>query len=149
MNVARQPGLMRRKTRWYLRTKVPVDLVAFLGRRQVWRSLRTGDHAVATKRLHRARAPLDQWFDQQHRRRDTGDRMNGEMPNLALRWFRESEHRAANADFDLTGDLLHETLGETEQELFELLNGGADEDVCAAVDRPAGIPWGRSRPAGR
>jgi hypothetical protein len=107
MDVARHPGLMRRKARWYLRAKVPADLIAFLGRHEVWRSLRTGDHALAVKRYHRARADLDAWFEQQRRRRDVGERINGEVPRLVLDWFRAAEHQASHDDFQLTGDLLH------------------------------------------
>jgi integrase len=114
---------------------VPVDLIAFLGRAEIWRSLKTGDHAVAVKRYRRARADLDTWFDQQRRRRDAGERLNGEAPRLAVDWFRQVEHRAAHADYSLTGGLLHEALGETGQELFELVHGGADEEVSAAISR--------------
>jgi hypothetical protein len=118
MDVARHPGLMRRKARWYLRAKIPVDLISFLGRHEVWRSLRTGDHALAVKRYHRARADLDAWFEQQRRRRDVGERINGEVPKLVLDWFRAAEHQASHDDFELTGELLHEALGETEQHLY-------------------------------
>ena len=133
--MAKQPGLMRRKTRWYLRTKVPVDLVAFLGRQEVWRSLRTGDHALAVKRLHRARAVLDRWFDQQRVRRDAGERLNGEMPRFVVDWFRDAEHQAAHSDFDLTGEALQDAIGETAQHLYELTADEAHEVVSAAVDR--------------
>ena len=133
--MAKQPGLTRRKTRWYLRTKVPVDLVAFLARREVWRSLRTGDHALAVKRLHRARALLDQWFDQQRVRRDAGERLNGEMPRLVVEAFRETDRRASHADFALTGEALQDAIGETAQHLYELTADEGHEVVSAAVDQ--------------
>jgi len=136
MDVARQPGLMRRKARWYLRVKIPVDLKSFLHPQQeVWRSLKTGDHSVAVKRYRRARALLDQWFDQQRRRRDARERLDGEAPRFVVDWFRETDRRIAHADFGLFDDLLHEALGETEQDLLELRNGGADEEVSAAVNK--------------
>jgi hypothetical protein len=59
MDVAKYPGLMPRGTRWYLRAKVPLDLREVLGRHEVWRSLRTGDHREAVKLCRRARADLD------------------------------------------------------------------------------------------
>ena len=133
--MARYPGLMRRKARWYLRAKIPVDLVEFLGRIEKWQSLRTGDYAVAVKRHHRARADLDAWFEQQRRRRDVGELVNGEVPRLVLDWFRAAEHQASHDDFDLTGDLLHEALAEARQDLHELSAGGADEQVFAVVNR--------------
>jgi hypothetical protein len=132
MDVAKYPGLMPRGRRWYLRAKVPLDLIAFLGRPEIWRSLKTGDHAVAVKRYRRVRADLDTWFDQQRRRRDAGERLNGEAPRLVSEWFHEQERRAAHLDFALTGELLRSALGETEQELIDLLAG---DEVQTAVDQ--------------
>lgn len=122
--MAKYPGLMPRGRRWYLRAKVPVDLTAFLGRAVVWRSLQTGDHAVAVKRYRRARADLDEWFDAQRRRRDAGAKLNGAAPGLVTRWFHQAEREAAHRDFGLVGDLLHNALAEAEQDLFDLLAGG-------------------------
>jgi site-specific recombinase XerD len=135
MHMARYPGLRLRKARWYLRCYVPVDLVEFLGRGEVWRSLRTGDHALAVRRYRRARADLDQWFDAQRLRRDARERINGEVPRLVTEWFRAAEHRASHTDFELTGEPLQEALAETEQRLFELSGGEADEQVSAVVDQ--------------
>jgi hypothetical protein len=42
--MAKYPGLMRRGSRWYLRAKVPADLVEEVGRREIWHSLDTGSH---------------------------------------------------------------------------------------------------------
>ena len=117
-----------------LRAKVPVDLAGSLGRREIWRSLDTGDHAVAVKLYRRARADLDTWFDQQRSRRDAGERLNGEAPRLVTEWFHQHERRAADLDFGLVGEVLHDALGETEQELAELLAGDAGADVEAAVN---------------
>ena len=48
--MAKYPGLMRRKARWYLRAKVPADLITFLGRAEIWQSLKTGEHREAVRR---------------------------------------------------------------------------------------------------
>ncbi len=50
--MAKYPGLMRRGTRWYLRVKVPADLVEEVDRREIWRSLETGSHRKAVGRYH-------------------------------------------------------------------------------------------------
>jgi hypothetical protein len=105
MHMARYPGLMLRKARWYLRCNVPVDLVEFLGRREIWRSLGTGDHSLAVRGYRRARADLDQWFDAQRLRRDARERINGDVPRLVTEWFRAAEHRASHDDFDPIGFL--------------------------------------------
>ena len=64
-DVAKYPGLMRRGTRWYLRVKVPEDIVEAMGRREIWKSLRTGHHRAAKATYledagHRRRRPRDQ-----------------------------------------------------------------------------------------
>lgn len=134
--MAHYPCLMRRRQRWfYVRTKVPSDLVAFLGRREVWRSLHTADHREAVRRYHPALAKLSQEFDRERRRRDGGERINGEMPRLVLDWFRRSAEQASHADFALTGPDLSDAIGETAQHLHELTEGAAEEDVSAVVNR--------------
>ncbi len=45
--MAKFPGLMRRGTKWYLRVRVPDDVAEAIGRREIWKSLRTGDHQKA------------------------------------------------------------------------------------------------------
>lgn len=42
-----------RGSAWYLRVSVPRDLQIVLGKKEVWKSLRTGDHKEA-RRLHHA-----------------------------------------------------------------------------------------------
>ena len=56
--MAKYPGLMRRGSRWYLRAKVPADLVEEVGRREIWRSLDTGSHRKAVGRYHRVRGEV-------------------------------------------------------------------------------------------
>ena len=55
---------MRRGTRYYLRTRVPLDLIETIGRKEIWKSLETGDHREAVRRYHLAKAELDQEFEQ-------------------------------------------------------------------------------------
>jgi integrase len=133
-DMARYPGLVRRRARWYLRSRIPADLTDFLKRAELWRSLGTVEFREAVRRYTLKRAELQSWFDQQRRRRDAGQRLNGEAPRLVVDWFRHVEHQAAHADFSLTGELLRSALGEVEEQLVELLDGGADEDVTAAVN---------------
>ena len=133
--MAKYPGLMARGRRWYLRAKIPQDLIAFLGRTEVWRSLKTGDHREAVRRYTSARAELQRWLDKQRQRRDIGERLNGEAFRLVANWFYEHERQAAHADFGLCGDDLLDALGETEVVLADLVAGEAGADVQAAVDR--------------
>jgi integrase len=135
MEMARNPGLVRRGTKYYLRVSVPVDLIKTLARKEVWKSLRTGDYGKAVKRYRSARVELDQWFDQQRQRRDAGQRLNGQAPRMVSDWLRQADRSTADADFALVGDLLRAALGETDQELAELIEGAADEEATAAVDQ--------------
>jgi hypothetical protein len=111
-DMARYPGLVRRKARWYLRSRIPADLTDFLKRAEVWRSLGTVEYREALRRYTSARLTLQRWFDAQRRRRDIGEKLNGEVPRLVVDWFRRVELQAACADFTLTGDLLRSALGE-------------------------------------
>jgi len=133
--MAKYPGLMRRSTRWYVRMRVPQDLVDFLGRSEIWRSLKTGDHREAVRRYTSVRADLQRWLDRQRRRRDAGERLNGEAPRFVVGWFHEQERRAAHLDFGLVGELLRSARAEADQELVDLLDGGSGEAVQATVDR--------------
>ena len=83
-DMARYPGLVRRKARWYLRSRIPADLTTFLKRAEVWRSLGTVEFRAAVGRYTLKRAELQRWFDAQRRRRDIGEKLNGEVPRLVV-----------------------------------------------------------------
>lgn len=127
------PGLTLRGTRYYLRVRVPADLIEATGREFIWKSLDTGTRREAIRRYHRAKAELDQWFDAYRRRRD------GIPPDEARRltstWFRETDQHHARADFALTGPDLSDTIAELAQGLFELRSGADGESVQAIADR--------------
>ena len=57
-DVAKFPELMRRGTKWYLRVKVPDDVVDAIGKREIWKSLRTGDYQLARTRYLEERTAL-------------------------------------------------------------------------------------------
>jgi integrase len=134
-DMARYPGLVRRKARWYLRSRIPADLSDFLKRAEVWRSLVTVEYREAIRRYTSARLTLQRWFDAQRRRRDAGDKLNAAAPGLVAGWFYEQEHRAAHTDFGLCGDDLIDAIGETEAVLGDLLSGEGGADVQATVDQ--------------
>lgn len=62
-DVAKYPGLMRRGTRWYLRVKVPDDVVDAIGKREKWKSLRRGDYQLAKTRYLEERTALERQFN--------------------------------------------------------------------------------------
>jgi Domain of unknown function (DUF6538) len=137
---------MARGRRWYLHAKVPVDLAGFPGRHENWRSLGTGDHAAAVKLYRRTRADLDTWFDEQRRRRDAGERLNGEAPRLVTQWFHHHERRAADLDFGLVGEVLQSATGGDRARAGRTARGRARRRCRGrgqrgpARERPAGSP---------
>jgi integrase len=46
-DLGKQAGLVRRKSTWYYRTRIPKDLIQTFGRQEVWTSLRTTDRVEA------------------------------------------------------------------------------------------------------
>jgi hypothetical protein len=124
MDVAKYPGLMRRKARYYLRVKVPADLVDTIGRQDIWRTLKTSEYHEAVCRYFPARTELQEVFQQARRRREASGNLSGEEARrLVSAWFQMTDRRAAEADFGLIGEDRRNVLAETEQELFDLIEG--------------------------
>jgi integrase len=63
-----QPNLMLRGQRFYLRVAPPADVQILLGRRDIWRSLKTTDRKEAQKRLHVAMVDLHAEWDELRRK---------------------------------------------------------------------------------
>ena len=85
---------------------MPADLITFLGRAEIWQSLKHGRTPRGGRPLHFGPgSTLQRWFDQQRARRDAGERLNGAAPGLVADWFHEQERqRGAPLDFGLCGD---------------------------------------------
>jgi hypothetical protein len=97
--VAKYPGLMRRGTRWYLRVKVPKDLVEELGRREIWRSLDTGNYPRAVGRYHQVRGEVQVLMESARRRTSGGggEVTDAELRRLVIMWFHGVDHRATES----------------------------------------------------
>lgn len=61
--VAHQPNLALRSGTFYLRTRVPTDLVKLMGRREVVVSLRTQERRVALTRFRLEQARVEREFE--------------------------------------------------------------------------------------
>lgn len=61
--------LHKRGAVYYLRAIVPREFTAFVGKREIWRSLRTSRKQVALQRIKLAAEDVERWFEQarQHR----------------------------------------------------------------------------------
>ena len=58
-------NIVRRGARYYVRCRVPADLVKALGRKEIWKSLGTSDPKEAKRKAHPALAELQREFDAQ------------------------------------------------------------------------------------
>ncbi len=129
--MARYPGLMRRGTKWYLRVKVPKDVVDKVGRSEIWKTLGTGNHRKAVSLYHQVRADMDAQFKIIRRSRDVTDT---ELRRLVTVWFEGMDRRVAvgiGAAFD---DARREALASLDVDEAVLIDG--PEDVWAPAVHP-------------
>ncbi len=69
MPVVKQKGSVN----WYVRRAVPRELVATVGKREIWKSLRTSDKTTATKLSRKIEADIDRMFDKARAQRRPKD----------------------------------------------------------------------------
>lgn len=132
--MAKYPGLMRRGTKWYLRVSVPGDLVDAIGKREVWRSLRTGDHREAKRRYFEERAKVERQFGSARQGLDALSEQD--IRRMVVQWFDQGDRRSAKADFAALGggrQVEPDDAGEWEG----MLLGGADEEILPHVQAEA------------
>ncbi|HET6519983.1 MAG TPA: DUF6538 domain-containing protein, partial [Geminicoccaceae bacterium] len=133
--MARHPGLVRRGARYYVRVRIPLDLVETIGRTEVWKSLKTADFREAVRKYFPARAALQETLQEARRRAANGKLSVDEALRIVQAWLRETDRKAATADFGLFADDLRDALAETEQDLRGLIEGEDAESVQGALDR--------------
>lgn len=112
---------MRRGTRWYLRVRVPDDLVAVLDQREIWKSLGTGDHRDAKRLYLDERAKMERGFARA--REGIAALSEDEIKVMVVDWFRRVDREMTGADFNSRGAALKEALENAIVDEDELLNG--------------------------
>lgn len=93
--MARIPGLQRRRQTWFLRARVPQDLISALKKKEIIRSLETRDYMVAAKRIHLVRAQIEAEFELQRQKimdaKENPDILGAldehELMAMTLKWF--------------------------------------------------------------
>ncbi len=105
--MAKHPWLFNREGRYYLRARVPADLIAVMGRREVKRSLKTSDLREARRRINVEAAELETRFSDARRksRRQPATHMTeAEVRQLVVGWFYELEREGARRRWTETDD---------------------------------------------
>jgi len=101
---------MRRGGHYCLRAKVPKDLRLVIGKREIWKSLGTGDHKVALKRLRVASVEVDRQYDAARRKLPNSPRTpyhgvrDFELEQLVRTWFQDRNREAIREFDDRSGD---------------------------------------------
>ena len=96
--MGKYPRLQRRGNRYYLRAKVPDELVSILGRREIVRSLGVGDYRDAVNRLQLKSIKVDAEFAEARRKltlRPITELSDFDLTQMAVLWL----HRAEQEDF--------------------------------------------------
>ena len=143
--MAKYPGLMRRGTKWYLRVPVPEELQQVIGRKEVWKSLRTGDHGKATSLYFKERARIERQFATA---RNGPPPIDGEEVRQAVAgWFRTYDNYLSGADFNAHGPGRRGALDDARDDLVTVTHGD-DGEVLGPVQAVAdeilislGCPW--------
>ena len=135
--MAKYPGLMIRGTTFYLRAKVPADLRQSIGRREIWKSLETGDRRQAIARYHTAKGEVEQQFGAARRRAE--GLSESEIRLAVAEWLGAYDARSANADFAaLAAGRQEEALEAAREDLNRTLS--LPEDTEGHVQAIAGQP---------
>ena len=125
--------------RYYLRARVPKDVVHVVGRREVKRSLGTADRREALERINLAAAEVDEVFAGARRglaARRLGDLAEADVRRMAFLWFRGADRTAAEADMAAQGDGLGAAVDEARL-WAGTFSTGAEEEVLPHVQAVA------------
>lgn len=123
--MGKYPGLKLRGTTYYLRVRVPTDLLeAYAPQTELWRSLRTKNHKDAVERWRVARLKLDQEFDEDRARLKATQRGGGAQRVLS---DTEVERLAEIYFFQRIGRDDTNRLNGFSNEEFEELSANVDE----------------------
>ncbi len=143
--MAKYPGLMRRGTKWYLRAWVPEDLQHVIGRKDIWKSLRTGDYSVAKARYIEERVRVEREFAAA---RNGPPPIGGEEVRQAVAdWFASYDQNLAGVDFNTHGPGRRDALDQSQVD-WATVTHGEEEQVLGSVQAVAdeiliglGWPW--------
>ncbi|MBX3491807.1 MAG: tyrosine-type recombinase/integrase [Parvibaculum sp.] len=134
--MAKHPWLFRRGDRYYLRARIPIDLVASYQKSEIKRSLGTADRREAEKRVRIESAKVEREFEDRRRALETRNQPIETVPSYILdsivqEWL--SEHlrkmEANDETFMATKEELAEWRTTAEQDVSELQNALVRRDT--------------------
>jgi integrase len=101
----RSSWLFRRNGRYYLRARVPQDIIRIIGKREIKKSLHTSDRTEALERLALEAAEVSELFAAARRKlkaeveKVTPHLTDAEAKRLAFLWFRKTERESVEDAF--------------------------------------------------
>ncbi len=162
----RNSWLFCRNGRYYLRARIPQDIISIIGKREIKKSLHTSDRNEALERLPPEAAEVSELFAAARRKlkaeveRLTPDLTDSEAKRLAYIWFRKRERESVEDAFQdpasnpaaleearfLLGELLS---GEDESLVIPLIQQTVDQMLIEAgfPSKPASKHPGPIQPA--
>lgn len=95
--MAKIPGLIQRYKAYYLRVRIPTDLVEIYGKKEITKSLETRDYSVARKRINIERVGIEADFEKRRQQikamNENTDMLSGytdhDLTSLTLKWVHE------------------------------------------------------------
>jgi integrase len=107
--MAKHPWLLQRRdatNRFYLRAKVPADLVEIIGKREIKKSLGTPDRREAIRKLRLEAVAVEQLFDDARRELEAQSRARSieecsetDLKRMVLLWFHVADQSQADSHF--------------------------------------------------
>jgi integrase len=151
--MAKINGLQRRGLTFYVRVRVPQDLLSSYKTKEVIRSLETRDFTAACKRIHKQRAIIQSEFDEKRYQKKAAannpdmlsDHSGHELEEITLRWLADVEKRikikaASNkgerSDPDSEEDILLTLEQDASHARREML-GLSDDEIHYGMDSAA------------
>ena len=132
--MAKYPGLRPRNGKWYVRVRVPKDVVDIIGKVEISRSLFTSDRRLAESKYFAVRAELDRRFAAARRRPPM--LTAGEAKRMVLEHFSKGERAAVEQHYNNFDPVTLEVIHEAEFE-FGMASSGAEEEVMAGICQEA------------
>ncbi|MCB1462648.1 MAG: site-specific integrase [Nitratireductor sp.] len=133
--MAKYPGLRPRGNVWYVRKRVPTDLVEVMGRKEIWRSLNTQDRKIAEREYWAVANDINRQFEAARRGVQNAPPSELGLPaveRIARTWFRKQVSIEEDNVFSGLGVAnLDERLAELDQEEGDLLGNDRERDWIA------------------